>query len=549
MCDTELSRGLPPTRGSAKLRFSWPDAVFVLLLAAFWVTCVTPIVVQERRHGGDIFRDAASAANIAQGRFLTDPAYPGETIWYPPLSPAIFGLLSRLFDSAPLDCYRWSQLLFNWTIPAGLYLIVRLWWGWRAAALAVAALLLAIPWWQCEVVQGQPSVHAVVWGMAALLLYARQECSASAGWATVCGTLQGVAFWHHPLIPSVLSLTFVVQAMWSLRKARRSADVPSRVRGVLVRNALILGLTLLLAAPMLYLMLHGPVLNTTPREFIAGELRTVEFALMRLNPWIWVTGLIGVVLCIKRANLASRLVVCVLGICAVGQLAAYPRIMGWPWAARLPLVVPHELQWTFQLAWAVCVAIGIDALIGGLLGLRPFAPHRGRLALPTLLLALLLTGTWGLFSVKGNLRRFVHVYGQNFPGATAWIRANTDIGDVFACEPIWAYAWLNPDTGRKVWLSEPGHSNPRVDWKERKRGLDEMAAAIKPETFWRLVREHDIDYCIPSTGWMPRVLADPALRREAIPAYLELVYGGGPEDAAILRVRAAPFDPAAPQQD
>jgi hypothetical protein len=317
----------------------------------------------------------------------------------------------------------------------------------------------------------------------------------------------------------------------------------------MVRNALILGLTVLLAAPMLYLMLRGPVLNTTPREFIAGELRTVEFALMRLNGWIWLTGLIGVVLCIKRDDLASRLVVCVLGICAVGQLAAYPRILGWPWAAGLPLVVPHEFQWTFQLAWAVGVGIGIDGLIGSVLRWRPFAPHRGRLALPVLLLALLLTGAWGLPDVKGNLRRFVHVYGQNFPGATAWIRGNTDIDDVFVCEPIWAFAWLNAQTGRKVWLTEPGHSNPRVDWRERRRVLDEMAAAPTPEAFWRLVREHDIDYCIPSPGWMPRVLADPALRGELIPAYLELVFGGGPDQAAILRVRAEPRDRAFLRQE
>jgi hypothetical protein len=296
-------------------------------------------------------------------------------------------------------------------------------------------------------------------------------------------------------------------------------------------------------------MLHGPVLNPVPREFIAGELRTVEFALMRLNPWIWLTGLLGLIVCIRRADLASRLVVCVLGICAAGQFLAYPRIMGWSWAARFPLIVPHELQWTFQLAWAVCVGIGIDALIGRVLGWRSLAPHRGKLALPALLVALLLTGAWGLPGVNRNLRRFVHVYGRNFPGATAWIRANTHIEDVFACEPIWAFAWLNADTGRKVWLTEPGHSNPRVDWKGRKRVLDEMAAAPTPEAFWRILREHDVGYCVPSPGWMPRVLADPALRREAVPAYLELVYGGGPDQAAILRVRPARCDATAPQRE
>jgi hypothetical protein len=528
---------------TTKRQHRWLDATAWVLLALFWLSVVPPIVLDEHRHGGDIFRDAGSAANAAHGIVFADPAYPDHSIWYPPLSPAIFGLCSRLTGASPLDCYRWSQLVFNWLIPAGMYLLVRLQWGPIAATAATVALLFALPWWQCETVQGQPSVHAVVWAWVALLLYARQERAASIRWAAVCGLFQGLAFWHHPLIPTILAASFLMQSAWSRSGSRRDPDGAPDSRSGLIQNAVLFGLTIIVAAPALYMTLRGPVLNPVPREFIAPELRTTEFALMRLDLWLWGVGLIGLVSCLRRSTLGGRLVLSVLLLTVFGQLAAYPRVLGWAWAARLPLVVPHEFQWTFQLAWAVCAGIGIEHLVRTLCRWRPLAPHARRAGLVVAMAALALTGTRGLLDAPQNLRRFVHHHADNFPEATAWIRQETAIKDVFACEPIWAYAWLNAHTGRKVWLTEPGHSNPRVDWHRRRAVLDSMAEAPDPAALWRLTRAHDIDYLIPSPGWMPRVLAESRLQQQAVPAFFEVVYLGGPEDVAILRVRQSPAAP------
>ena len=521
-----------------------PDVLFLLLLGAFWAYTVTPIVSVEKRQGGDILRDVASAINVRHGQVFADPAYRGETIWYPPLSSMIVAAVSSLLNITPTDCYLWSQLLFNWMIPAGLCLVVRLQWGRRAAMASTVALLLAVPWWQTSVCRGQPSVHAVVWGWAALLLYGWQHRRASLGWAVACGLLQGVAFWHHPLLPAVLGAGFIFQAGWGCLGVPEGPDRRGACSG-LRREALILGLTLMVAAPILYLMQHGPVLNPEPREYLADELRTGEFPLMRYNVWIWATGLIGLISSARGRDVGSRLLVVAMALCILGQLPGYARILDLPMSSRVPVVVPHEFQLVFQLGWAICVGVGIDAVLTFLAARVAFLRVRRTAVGVLTLLALVLTGAWGLPDVRVNLRRFLHHYGPGDPAfrdAAEWIRRNTDVNDLFMCEADWAFAWLSPETGRKVWVTGHGHGNPRVDWHGRVQTLEQMRALTSPRTFWRMARERGVDYCIPSPGWLPRILSDPTLGPIAVPAYLEPVHVSG--KIHILKVVPKPAAPS-----
>lgn len=517
------------------------DLMFLLLLGAFWAYYVTPIVTPEKRYGGDILRDIAAAINIQHGQVLSDPAYRGESIWYPPLSSMIVAGASFLLRTSPADCYIWSQLLFNWMIPAGLFLVVRRQWGRRAAIASTIALLLAVPWWQSSVCRGQASVHAVIWGMVALLFYAKQYRCGSMGWAVACGLVQGVAFWHHPLLPIVLAIAFVAQAAWVCRRVPGDAERQRDTRGMLGREAVVLVLTMLVAAPIFYLMLKGPVLNPEPREYIADELRTAEFPLMRYNVWIWLTGLIGLVSCARGRNVGSRLLVVGIACCVLGQLPGYARIFDLPGSSHVPVVVPHEFQLLFQFGWAVCVGVGIDRMLAFLAVRAEFLRVRSKAVAVLTLLAFVLTGASGLFGVRPNLRRFLHHYGPQgpvFEEATDWIRHNTDINDLFMCEADWAFAWLSPETGRKVWVTGHGHGNPRVDWHERVGTLVEISGLTSPEAFWRMARERGVDYCVPSPGWLPKVLADPKLGPITVPTYLEPVFVAG--KLHILRVVPQP---------
>ena len=516
------------------------DLSVLVLFGILWIHYVTPVVVTEQRRGGDVARDVASAVNIQHGRIFGDPAYRDHTIWYPPLSPLIFAGISTALGVSPFDCYRWSELVFNWLIPAGLYLVVRLGWGWRAAAGTLIALLLAMPWWQVEVVQGQPSIHAVVLGWVALLLYAQQRRRACLGWAAACGVVQGVAFWQHPVIPAILTVTFVVDVWWSRREAPAATAGETKPAHLLSRDATILILTLVIAAPILYLMLHGPVRNTVPREYVAAELSTGEFALMHANPWIWLMGLVGLIVSIRRWTPPARLLVIAPAVCVLGQLPAYRHLYGPAWMKTLPVLVPHEFQRAFQLGWAVCVGVGIDATLREL-SLRTIA-FRGRAGGALLpLAAFVATAYPGALHVRENLRRYVKP--ASLPPVIAeavdWINANTDVNDVFACQPEWAFEWLNPRTGRKVWISAKGHSNPRVDWRAREQVMQQLRDAASADEFWRIAHEHGIDYCVLSPSWYPRVFADPRLWQAASPNLLQMVHGGGGK-VIILQVNSRP---------
>ena len=77
-------------------------------------------------------------------------------------------------------------------------------------------------------------------------------------------------------------------------------------KALVTRSVCLLAVALAVAAPILYMMLHGPVLNRVPREYIASQLDTVEFALMDGNLWILATGLVGLISSIRRADSGAQ---------------------------------------------------------------------------------------------------------------------------------------------------------------------------------------------------------------------------------------------------
>jgi hypothetical protein len=530
------SKSLPRSR----FHDIWPDLLCLAAIAVYWLMAIGPVIIDEGRRGSDISRDAAAAMNILNGRWLADPAYIGEGIWYPPLSPMWVAGVSALTGIAPIDVYRRSAFWANWLIPVGLFLLVRRVWGRWAAILSTTAVLLAIPWWQMEVHLGQASIQSVIGGWIALWLYALQSLRRSTTWAIACGLFQGLAFWHHPFVPAVLAGAFILESLWESWRLRRDSASRGPRRDMLRRNAIIFAITFITAAPVLYMMMHGPVLNAVPREYFAPELKTREFALMNANPWIWVTGLIGLIFCFRQRCLACRILLGALLLTLLGQVPGYLRWWAPTGAARLPVIVPHEFQVLFQLGWAILVGIGAVELFR--LARARFSWVQTSPASAPLFIgaALLITALPGMIHIKDNVRRFMHPIDppEPFKELAGWIRAHTDINDVFACDPKLAFYWLGAETGRKVWLSTSGHSNPRVNCEARSVVLKEMADTHSPKRFWELMQQNEIDYCIPLRNWSPIIFRDEKLRSEAIPRYLTLAYAA--KGVGILKRSTSP---------
>lgn len=515
-----------------------PDLGCLTLLWVYWGATIGPLVIVERLGAYDVNRDIASAVNFHAGEFLADPTTRGETLWYPPLSPLLVAGISWLLGVPPGDCYRLSQLLVNWMLPAGMFLTVRLAWGWRAGFVAMVAMLLALPWWQINAHSGMPSWQALIGGWVSLLLYAAAYRTRSRRWAQACGLWLGLAFLHHPLVPMILSSAFGLLAIQELAELWRRGAAGAEWRNRLGWHGLIVGVGLLIGLPVIYALQHGPTLNPIPRQFFSADLLTVRFALLGGNPWLWGTGLLGLVVILRRGGLAARLLVSILLVCLAGQLSAYGRTFGPAWASFLPVVLPHQFQAYSQLCLGAGMGVGIDTLVRAVAS-RLTAPAYRLLLEPVLLLAaLIVTAGPGWRELDQHLHRHQHNYERSgeFVEAAEWIRSHTRIYDVFVADSQLAFTWLNPQTGRKVWLAPVGHTNPRVDWRARHRVYSELTRERSPEGFARLLRENAIDYCLITPEWIPAAVKAIGRGEATLPDGLVPVFQRGA--VLILRVES-----------
>ncbi|HMQ14551.1 MAG TPA: hypothetical protein PKC49_01130 [Phycisphaerae bacterium] len=535
------------------------DLLFAACLGLYWAVFVTPVVL-DQRHPYDGFRDIASARHFQLGGGWGDPGYVGETLWYPPLGPLIVAGLSSLLGVTPERLYLSSQLLVNWMIPAGLYVVARLAWGPQVGITSVVAMLLAMPWWQEYVIMHIASWQALIGAWAFLLVYALTERRESVLLSGVCGLWLGLSFLFHPLVPALLAAIILMRTAWDAWALRR-AGVPDRSRRLLMRGALLVALAGVIGWPLLQLFQHGPILNRLPREFIDSKMETLRWAAIDANPWIWGVGLVGLVSAVRGGGLPRRLLLCGLALTVAGQIPAYLRRFGPDWCRDLPVLLPHQFQMHFQLLWAICVGLGVAALLAWLTArvaaLREQQGARGA----AYGVCLALTGLWGLLHVREHYSHMPTPEGY-YPGharaAAEWIRANTRLDDVFMLDMHLAYCWLHPSTARKVVLLPLGHSNPRVDWFERYNIAAALTNAPDAETFNRIARAAGVRYCVftwgidahgravfdPACDWMPAfalaeasALAD---ERYLVREYVE------PQGMMIVRI-VEPPSPAAPR--
>lgn len=529
-------------------RWAALDLAFLAGLVVYWAALVTPLVLEDR-HPYDGFRDIASARHLLLGGAWADPAYAGETVWHPPLGPLIVAMLSGLLALAPETIYLWSQLLVNWLIPAGLYLVVRLAWRPLVGVAAVMTFALAMPWWQEYLPMHIASWQALIGAWAALLIYAQAERRGSILFAAACGVWLGLGCLFHPLVPGILMLTFALAAGWGALRGRESGGAGT----ALLRGVAVVGLAAVIGVPLVYLYQHGPILNAFPREYFDHKLLTPRYAGLGGNPWLWGVGLLGLATAVRNTRrLAERLLLCALIVTALGQGVGYLRWFLPPELhAQVPIVLPHQFQMHFQLLWAVCIGLGLVRLLGWLPA-RVDSFGRG-LAYAA---CLAVTCGYGLARAPYNYRSMKSLdeyYPHYLREAAGWISANTATDDVFMLNMEMAYLWLSPSTARKVWLLPIGHSNPRVDWFKRLDTADALTGAESGAAFHALAADRGIDYfvCIlhrdPDTNaiafdamrdWIPVFcLKEPRAVQDS--RYFEVVYDD-PRGVSIVRVVRAP---------
>lgn len=181
----------------------------------------------------DHYRDMGAAQALLNGRWGEDPAFLGETAWYPPLLPALTALLAFVSRQPLPFIYVHLGPLLNALAPIAFYLLARrLFSGWAALFSLIAFLFIVAcnaptltqasysPWvWPVLFAQGLFYLAFRAW------LVALDKATTIAAVAT--GVWLGLTFLAHPAPAVLLAVTFTLVTAFRALTAptSRAADV------------------------------------------------------------------------------------------------------------------------------------------------------------------------------------------------------------------------------------------------------------------------------------------------------------------------------------
>ena len=504
-------------------------------------------------HGGrrvafDSFRDMAWAENISEGRVWSDPTLQHEEFWYAPGNPLLFGSLARLIGVSVSDVYRSSALWWNGLLPILLYILVRLSANRLTALLAVPLVGLGSLWWLTHFAVPIPSIQGTLLNLCCLIFVQRfalidadkipKVATPPLQFGAVLGVLLAASAWYHPVCATLVAGAVGLQIVYGSLKPtetdggnsrtrvgishqlpvasgdapRPSGRIPYWVRrlAVLARKpGEICGLgpsrsewrifavgafvsASLLSLPLFLHLVLLPKRNLAPLRYFANELSDPNFALQLYVPSVPILAVVGMWFIIRN----HPRVIWVVGYLLVGVVGQAAGYLNHFLGVRIPYLLPHEFQWHTQLAVGVCAAVGISGIVLHLVQRVPWPTEKwvaqflwvGLLFVAALSPALPYVKFAGSYLVEvtdlSKLRR----------DTTTWIRGNTSIEEVFACQPLEAYLVVAGLTGRKCVAVPIGHMNPSVNAAKRLSDLDTMLVTQNEEEFSRFAAQYGVNY-------------------------------------------------------
>jgi hypothetical protein len=464
----------------------------------------------------DLYRDIAQARTMADGAWLADPFYRGESLWYNPLAPALIAVTAKLAD---IPANEASVRLGPWLGLAAPLSFAAL----AAAAIgrpgAVAALLLFVfvtpgrlPALLCATYSPWPFSAQVAQAPFYLGLRALVAAYSRPGFGrfVLVGALLGLAFLGHTapaLVLGAIAATLVLAAEGTMM--RRAAWLGA-----------ILATAMLVASPFLWSILgryHLRVVNPAPGIFVwtgtgieslGGILRG---ALAR--PALLGLVLTGFFALLRRevGGTRARAAPVVMGswalwgVCLLAYALAQPALQAR--GSKVPPLVPAFHFWMLLGALASLLAGGGLTWLGErAASLVTSAPQRRTTAAATatvaigLGLALLSYPSWRMRDDFVEARRLAEFHGGwlDRMAMHRWVRAHTLADDVFLAEYDPGLRVV-ATAGRKLVAVEGDFSNPFVPWRHRAEAAARMLAALHPgghEVFHPLAVEYRVGYVL-----------------------------------------------------
>ena len=530
-CSTNPGIATPPPRRA------WiADVTIIALIVVAWQAWLYPEVMRKRPVVFDTYRDAAGAENALAGRWFDDPMTAGRPYWYAPLGPIVFAGVSWLTGQPPLAAYGISILWFNLLLPIGWYALARACWGWRAGVAAVPLIWIGSRWWSFHVTMPMTSTQGVVLLLGVLLAWA-VTLRRSAWWAIGVGVLLAACTWYHTLSGVIAAGAIGCHALLGVITRRRSAGggiecahagtesvappglevagaseprtgalgytlppLPGLAeRGApaeVLRMLIVAAVGAICLSPLVWHLLSLRVVNAAPLQYVSALLRDPEFALQTRTWLVYPLALVGLVTAWRDVRRPVGIVLAYAVVSFLGQAWGYLRVLG---HLSVPVLIPHEFQWNFQIALGLLAAGGalhVADRVARRIERRAPGTRVSRLLLMVPLVALVVQAD----AASAVRRKSVHwkstVLSAGRAPAVGWIRQHTAIDDVILASELLDYTLVAGYTGRKIVCPPEGHTNPGVSFKQRAEDRRRMFAATDPVELRRLLSLYGVRYVL-----------------------------------------------------
>ncbi|MGE0455726.1 MAG: hypothetical protein AB7O37_18580 [Vicinamibacteria bacterium] len=449
----------------------------------------------------DQFRNIAQAQTAADGGWLADPFYAGESVFYNPLLAWVTGMLVGP-SGPPIHAFQ-TQLgsALDLLGPIALLVLLRRWLGRAPAEMALLYLLFfnlgpagSEPFWSNPTY----SPWMVAQNLAEPFFFASLVALGAAvsrprAWRyAATGVLVGLTFLAHT---GPLPL-FLVLLVAELVRSRRSRSL--RPRDVLLIGAV----AALVAAPFLASILgrYGAhVQNAAPILWRwLPELRQAGPVLAAQLPWTSAFALMGLALCWRKRRRpgVARLLV-LSGSALVFFLLGFAHDI--PWLRRvswIQLVPQHHFWFYLRVFEAALVGLAWAALLGlGFHRLKPYGVTSGRRAalrgaLVAVAVLVALPGyrqRTGLVAGRQAIARQHHdLRGVERRRLWEWLRHGTQPREVFLASDLDALLVVAP-AGRRVLALDEAFSSPYVDLRPRVDARNRLLRLLAARRWPRLL--------------------------------------------------------------
>lgn len=436
----------------------------------------------------DLYRDMGASQALLDGDWSGDPAYLGERRWYPPLVPMLCAAVSALFDIPLRAVFTHAGLWLNLFGPVAFFGLVRTWFGSRAACFALLGLLFLrdssvsstqvasySPWlWPFNFTQG------LTYLTLGALVHAERQRNV---WLELSsGFLLGLTFLSHPAPALVIAVAWLAQLGWRLSDERQFRPVVISLLSV-ATPAFLLSLYALWPIASAY---GFRTLNSSPARHIAvsnGEI--AKLLLVSINA-------VGALVCLaavffpqklalgsreRRLALTATAAAALLLIYGIGAQSLYAR------GLELPAVVPafhfNLILSALLTAWfGLGAEKALELLKQRIRGLSAGGLGLLSVAVIGIVVAARAPSYRQRHELQHQRRESQRLAARRDLTALYQFALSVPPDSVFAAD-VELSTFAIAGAGRKAMCVNENHSNPYVDWNERRKAQEELMTAIE----------------------------------------------------------------------